>query len=930
MPSPKANQGLHPLAVLALILSMVLTACSGGGDGDGIESPNGHLPSMVISGRLTPTTGSAVDSDINDQAAPFISNDTPTQAQRLPNPVILGGYVNFPGAGPPGRSRVSGDVADWYEANLLRDQTLYVQMQNPSAALDVGLYDKNGQLLDVLFLGGGFPTQGEIEVTTSDLHRIAVFISDSGFDLATAYNLLLGHQISPSALMALAPSANSAFVPGELLIRLRDPLQSQSQSQSQNQSQSQSQSPNLDRLDNRIRSLAQSGTSQSIRPGPVPPENQPRPNTIRAPQWEVPERPAAEGTSRIATELLEMRGRSILEHNHRIDLEEIKALRARTAPAARHHVPQPLTSAHAWPDFRERWGHLAPAGFASTELQERVLTLWLARELGSEPGVLSAEPNLLFEPQSIAPNDPLWSLQWNLPQIATASAWPIATGSGTIVAVIDSGLLLEHPDLQGQTVFGYDFIRNIPGGSDPGTPDSPAGRSSTFHGTLVAGVIAARTNNSAGIAGVAHDAQIMPLRVCTTLCSSFAIEQAIRFAAGLPNASGLLPQTRADVINLSLGGYQFSPTLETLLADVASQGILTVAAAGNDNVDRPMFPAALPSVISVGATDRLGELAYYSNFGETIDLVAPGGDLRQDLGGDGLGDGITTTHGDDSQTPLRYTYARVQGTSLAAPHVSAAAALIKQIRPETDLPRFREWLRTGQLTDTQAGDIGFNPRTGYGEINLLKSVTAARENTDFANADPILVATPSALNFGTALQSQTVRLSNRGGGSLENIGVTEDSGGWIAVTLISGGTEPTYRIDINRDAYPPGVYAATLTFTSNANTLQLPVFMEVVSGTSASANAGTVYVLLLDSDTDTTVQSVTAELTNTGDYLYEFRAVQPGQYRIVAGSDLNNDGLICDSADSCGQYPLMHRPEIITVDEKDQLNVDFFVGYRIR
>lgn len=500
-----------------------------------------------------------------------------------------------------------------------------------------------------------------------------------------------------------------------------------------------------------------------------------------------------------------------------------------------------------------------------------------------------------------------------------------------IVAVIDSGVLLNHPDLQGQTVFGYDFISNVAGGNDPGASDPATGRSSSFHGTQVAGIIAARTHNAIGIAGAAHGAQIMSLRVCTTLCDSFAIEQAVRFAAGLPNASGMLPQRPADVINLSLGGYQISSSLQTLLNDVAAQGILIVAAAGNDNSDRPMFPAALPSVISVGATDRSGSRAYYSNFGTTIDLVAPGGDLRQDLGGDGLGDGVLSTHGDNSQPTLRFTYTKTQGTSIAAPHVAAAAALIKQIRPETDLNQFRQWLANGQLTDSSGADV-FTLERGYGQINLIKTVTAALGNGDFAAADPILVATPSALNFGTALQSQIIRLSNRGGGTLEITGFNEDSGGWLSIAPEEADdpSEFTYRVEINRDVLPPGIYQARLTFTSNSNPVQIPVLMEVVSSQGATANVGTVYVLLLDPETGETVQSTTAERTNAGEYRYELTAVEPGHYRLVAGSDLNNDGFICDRSDSCGQYPLMHRPEIITVGDRDLTDLDFFVGYRIQ
>jgi serine protease len=189
-----------------------------------------------------------------------------------------------------------------------------------------------------------------------------------------------------------------------------------------------------------------------------------------------------------------------------------------------------------------------------------------------------------------------------------------------IVAVVDSGVLVNHPDLSGRLAGGYNFVRdgnrsigpdpNDPGNSDPGTSTS------SFHGTHVAGIIAAETDNFIGIAGVTWSTRIMPLRVLSGGTGSiFDVREGIRYAAGLPNASGTVPAKPADIINLSLGTYSSSTIDRDLFRQVRERNIIVIASAGNDNTSMPSFPASYEGVISVSAVSRNGTKASYSNHG---------------------------------------------------------------------------------------------------------------------------------------------------------------------------------------------------------------------------------------------------------------------------------------------------------------------------
>ncbi len=256
------------------------------------------------------------------------------------------------------------------------------------------------------------------------------------------------------------------------------------------------------------------------------------------------------------------------------------------------------------------------------------------------------EPNYVYSAFDV-PNDPEYSQQWNLRSINVESAWDETKGSGITVAVIDTGIS-QVPDLKDtKFVKGYDFVNDrIEAFDDAG------------HGTHVAGTIAQSTNNNYGVAGIAYEASLMPLKVLSAQGGGTVadIAEAIRYAA----------DNDADVINMSLGGPGESKLMEEAIDYAHNKGVFLVAAAGNSNQNAASYPARYPHVIGVAALDSANVKAPYSNFGAGVDISAPGGSEAGKI----LQETI------DPQTG-QATFSDYQGTSMAAPHVAGVAALVK-------------------------------------------------------------------------------------------------------------------------------------------------------------------------------------------------------------------------------------------------------------
>jgi serine protease len=258
----------------------------------------------------------------------------------------------------------------------------------------------------------------------------------------------------------------------------------------------------------------------------------------------------------------------------------------------------------------------------------------------------ASAPDFGLAPTGSGPDDPFYSQQWNLHNIGVESAWNDTKGSGITVAVIDTGISPVRDLQETEFVPGYDFINDQEDASDD-----------VGHGTHVAGTIAQSTNNSYGTAGVAYEAKLMPLKVLGTGGGTVAdIAEAIRFAA----------DNGADVINMSLGGAGESKLMEEAIDYAHDKGVVIIAAAGNANRNAASYPARYPKVIGVSALDSAGVKAPYSNFGAGVDISAPGGSESGKI----LQETINPRTREAS-------FVGYQGTSMAAPHVAAVAALVK-------------------------------------------------------------------------------------------------------------------------------------------------------------------------------------------------------------------------------------------------------------
>ncbi len=299
------------------------------------------------------------------------------------------------------------------------------------------------------------------------------------------------------------------------------------------------------------------------------------------------------------------------------------------------------------------------------------------RELKKNPDVLSVEEAVLYQ-ALLMPDDTHYPEQWNMQNINTEEGWEHALGDNVTVAVIDTGVDYTHEDLDDNVILGYDWV------NDDSDPMDDHG-----HGTHVAGIVAAEMNGI-GVVGVAPNSRILAEKVLGADGSGYDFDVA--------NAIIDAADAGADIISLSLGG-SYSRVIEDASNYAYGKGVLIVAAAGN-NGGSVLYPAALDNVIAVSALNSDNTLAYYSSRGTEIEMSAPGG-------GDKL---IYSTYPGS-------TYQGATGTSMAAPHVSGAAALIKSIHPAWSNDEVREHLHS---TATDLGPQGKDDYYGHGLVDTSK------------------------------------------------------------------------------------------------------------------------------------------------------------------------------------------------------------------
>lgn len=564
---------------------------------------------------------------------------------------------------------------------------------------------------------------------------------------------------------------------------------------------------------------------------------------------------------------------------------------------------------------------------ANLESFRKWQTLQLIKKLNQRDDVEYAEPNYRRYRQ-IIPNDPGLHSQWHIPQLNLPAAWDLTTGTAThgqdiVVAVIDSGVYTQHEDLVGQLVPGYDFISNVHNALDgDGYDDDPSDPGdtlyfgkSTWHGTHVAGLIAAKTNNQLGLAGVSWGAKIMPLRVLGGGPGTvYDINQAVRFAAGLENDSGTVPAHRADIINLSLGGGGYAASSQALYNDVRRQGIIVVAAAGNEASPIPAYPASYEGVISVSAVDMSGGIAPYSNYGVGIDITAPGGDLRQDVNSDGYGDGVLSLLVSETDGQQASSYGHYQGTSMAAPQVSGVIALMKAVNPWLRAIELEALLVTGKMTH-DIGDTGRDDHFGYGLLDALMAVEAADRLLTGEEQAAIIVTSLNHVHIHEYQTAVTLDISKTGVGHLTLADISHGVS-WLDIQPLTVDADGfgRYEITVNRNTLAAGSYNARLTLTTDTAVIRhVNVTMVVAGGSSERGGVSHLWVLLLDATMEKTVAQVSVDSEAAG-HNFTFESVAPGQYYLLVGSDIDNDHRVCGHGESCGGYPVYSQLEVLDVN----------------
>lgn len=793
-------------------------------------------PQHEVSGTISIPNGTLVDSDVNDESAPYKSNSNPDEAQFLPKPVTVGGYSNRAGQGESGRSYLQGDVSDYYRIQLAAGEAAAMKLVAESGDLDLYLWDQSGTVIY------------DISLSVSSMESVSAPADGEYLVEVYAYSGASNYVLTIDGSANASPrNSTMDFVPYQAIVK---------------------------------------------------PHSDPAPNT----------------SENVKESVI---GKLGLKRSTGSDLAAGLFFLDPTTAAIEElagYEPGELTQrskAFADPDLRAKW--------------ETLLTIKI---LASDEKIQYAEPNFIRKINFI-PDDEFYDRQWHYPFINVPQAWDMTLGSpSVIVAVIDTGVLLNHPDLQGVMSNGYDFISstsisNDGDGIDP-DPDDPGDGCGTdtasFHGTHVAGTIGANTNNQIGVAGIAPASTLMPLRVLG--CgggTTYDVGQAMLYAAGLPNDSGVIVDEIADVINLSLGGGGYSQYQQDNVDAVRNAGVIIVAAAGNDNSTAAHYPSSYAGVISVSAVDADGEKTWYSNYGPGVDVAAPGGGYSA----------IYSTDGEEAaDSSIEFTYEYKIGTSMAAPHVAGVLALMKSVNASLTPADIDAMLVRGEIV-TDIGAVSWDDFYGWGLIDAQMAVNEAIASIGNPPADrPAMIVSPNNLHFGAFTSSASIDISNAAGGELiiESLTPTPDAS-WLSISpeVVDANGVGKYLLTVTRAELAEGPYAAEIAIQSNSNSRQIGTKMIVPPELVFSANAGRLYVVMVDSDSGES-RFVSNALEESGAFVFSLPGVYEGTYRVVAGSDSNYDFFICDSGESCGAYGDISNPTSVFINE-DRVDIDFTVSY---
>jgi len=858
--------------VLVLLLALALVACGSGGEtslvaisGSDPDPEPEPTPTFSLSGSVYVERDSDVDDDVGNIQA---QNNQIGNAQRVANPLTLGGYVSglqgcyssdFDCLYEPGAEFSFGkDTQDFFQVSLVKNQQigLSVFYADTSGALtgtiDVSLFlrlqsDVSSTVSALTFSGEGTKT---LTVENTGDYYIEVNAAENVSE-PVLYTLSLSKSLIGTSLGAASLNPTSHFVPGEVIVRFKTNDES-----------------------------------------------------------------TGFGLAALASQQSET------------TKTDLRIKRAIGQAAKLYHIEAAtLNKALSFESVES-------GSYLSTRMKKKWQTVKTIEKLRARDDVLYAEPNYIRTATAVPPvNDPEYDKQWSLPMLELPAAWEVSTGQGVTVAVIDTGIDPDHQDLDGNIALqdGYDFIEDdaLSGDLDPGSDTDPRDMGSTFHGSHVAGIIAAEGNNGMGITGVAYDASIMPLRVLGVNGEGFDadIANAILYAAGLTNSSGRLPIKKADIINLSLGSPDDSDVINAAVSDAVAEGVIVIAAAGNDSSSTEFFPAASPSVIAVSSVTSNKTLSTFSNFGDYIDVAAPGGTGINDPLFDGFQDGILST-------VYASEYAELVGTSMAAPHVAGVAALMKAKQPTLDPLSF-----AGALPDI-TDNLGNTQLFGFGLINAAKAMIWAGQTLPAS-----LNVFPNQFGFIGATTDASLTLTNPGSDGRVVTATVQENEDWIDVTnyalnSVDQNGLGKYKVEIDSTKVLPnetktGLLMISYRIDNGAlQVMEIEVFASNSQQTDDTVGQLLVY-LIRKQDVDNSGEGdligiyagVGGQLSD-GVYDFQFYNIPPGQYFLEASTDNDDDFIFFDEGEARGAYPLFSQPDLITVTNRNIQDLDFDVQFQ--